>query len=506
MSQEERGSLTMHSLPDELMIKIFQDVVDDAIRDRPHVPYAWVSIMLVCRLWRSIAIGSPTLWTLVTEAAFPAIDTVLTRSRDAPLTYKLDILQRSSHEQSFTERELGVLDLHRIRSYELKCPPDVLMQFLAYSYPRNAPLLQLLHLEVQRDIPGYAASWDTPLPSLEDLLVFRGSAKLVRELTAQGPNLRHLNLGYIMPALSISSLLHLVSNLPLLQTLHTDGAIGPNERCHSEEFHIQTRGSRPCILRHLQEFSVDELARLIVPLLDNITVPASARTRIYAVVQSQAETLDFVSSWQNHLSRRLGTIATVPDLDTCVLRCKEWVQHVQLLPADDTFSLCAPQKSRLPSIYSLYSFLDCNDDGYDAARTLAQLPTFLPLSQVRCLSIDVSLRGLPLFRDAFRQMVHVERLCTDAAIAVAILELPREPEDNTSNKPIFPDLTSVTIRSTFDSGELHAQDILLLFEIIASRRLIPEIAWLEQVHVCGPEKAFHECQGHCGVVARFEHH
>ncbi|KAA1477614.1 hypothetical protein DENSPDRAFT_875320 [Dentipellis sp. KUC8613] len=208
------NSLTpINRLPPEILVNIFHFLrlvhppVNTDLRniDKAKIPakiLGWIQVTHVCTLWRTLALGTPGLWTHIPFYFLGAewTDAFLRRSRPAPIRFRLVPV----HEDNFIGynfKKFGRYierDLPRLQEITIKDIFEDPTRCLS-SLAAPAPLLEKL---VLMNGPRYPFDDDELIPSMP-LNLFLGSA----------PRLRHIRLQrwYFIPwaALAFSSLVHL---------------------------------------------------------------------------------------------------------------------------------------------------------------------------------------------------------------------------------------------------------------------------------------------------------
>ena len=141
----ERNTLSPISrLPNETLASIFIHCARDYFDNHDGRPIStaptWVHVSYVCRHWRNVALGCPTLWTYLFIASPRWTDELLARSKQAPLKvhmkpYRRDnlafVAQLKNHVERVQEFRLalpGVRSVHQFFS-ELSSPTPHLQHF-----------------------------------------------------------------------------------------------------------------------------------------------------------------------------------------------------------------------------------------------------------------------------------------------------------------------------------------------------------------------------------------
>ena len=137
-------------LPPELLATIFvhcaRDYYDHHQNTDTFVP-SWVNVSYVCRHWRSVALGCPTLWAHHFVVSPRWTEELLVRSRQAPLRIRAML----GHELTwFSFVDEWMMHVERIQELILHLPDRNTHQFLSMLSLR-APLLQTLKISIVGD-------------------------------------------------------------------------------------------------------------------------------------------------------------------------------------------------------------------------------------------------------------------------------------------------------------------------------------------------------------------
>ncbi|KAF7797417.1 hypothetical protein EIP86_008612 [Pleurotus ostreatoroseus] len=123
-------------LPPEILIRIFQVLVNDTLRCRdgpqsnaiacgrqsPCGPYAWIRVSHVCQQWRAVCLACPLLWSSITIThRIDLMQAMLERSRKVPLDVRSSAGTGCFLSRPFPMKSLRLVlsELHRICSVRL---------------------------------------------------------------------------------------------------------------------------------------------------------------------------------------------------------------------------------------------------------------------------------------------------------------------------------------------------------------------------------------------------
>ncbi|KAI0659179.1 hypothetical protein C8Q70DRAFT_986130 [Cubamyces menziesii] len=218
-------------LPSEILAQCFEHAMSCVLpgrseslgkRDTAHqFPiHPLITITHVCKRWRDVALGTPTLWACIDDERPAQLEAFLARSRDVPISMHLTTKDMS--------RTALVLSKHASRTRRLDLTIHLNTSFFPPILQFEAPLLECLTIYSELNAP----------PPLEQftMLLFRKRQVNLLALALVGlhpwlpgncfPQLTHLHLSNF-PEQSIveDNTLHLhlkqlLSNTPSLQYLH----------------------------------------------------------------------------------------------------------------------------------------------------------------------------------------------------------------------------------------------------------------------------------------------
>ena len=218
----------IYRLPNEIIVQIFLHYAENALPYRQSIrtqvsnmPVGWLSLMLVCRHWRDVALASPTLWRFI-DATSNTSWMALLLARSVPATIDLAFgLHRFSLEEA-----LAVLSPHasRLRSLKFARIPDA-WRPAAVSLLRNSagfPNLEVLDFPI---LPARASLKNVfediglssqRFPSLHSLFLHLTIAPQDPLLCAR---LRRLSLDNCICGPSLEQFLDVLASCTLLQDL-----------------------------------------------------------------------------------------------------------------------------------------------------------------------------------------------------------------------------------------------------------------------------------------------
>ncbi len=126
------------------MLTPFQTRQDVAWHPSNHTPYQWLNITQVCSDWRSVALKSRALWSLIeTTTKVEWVKCLLSRSFPAPLTVRFHCYGRDSLDESL---RWALKALHRIVKVDLRDCRNSINSQLPQIFNQSAPLLTSISL------------------------------------------------------------------------------------------------------------------------------------------------------------------------------------------------------------------------------------------------------------------------------------------------------------------------------------------------------------------------
>ncbi|KAH7909739.1 hypothetical protein BJ138DRAFT_1154562 [Hygrophoropsis aurantiaca] len=225
--RSRRNAITcISTLPPELLAKVFMDCAVQAYQrgkyNRP-MSLTWVHVTHVCRHWRQVALGFPSLWTLLVPENPRWTEEMLIRSKMAPLVIDVDLSHLPFKNLSdSTSRALK--HISRVQELRLVLPPEETSPFKAF-LRSPAPLLKSLALS---DTPERVAWYPHTTSIQEDL--FSGHTPNLRKVSLERcqmswpstllVNLTHLDIRHAVPQFrpSLSQLLSSLNRIPALRS------------------------------------------------------------------------------------------------------------------------------------------------------------------------------------------------------------------------------------------------------------------------------------------------
>ncbi|CAK5284156.1 unnamed protein product [Mycena citricolor] len=165
-------------LPGELLASIFVvgvlNDVDD-VQEHPEEDKTAVmlpTLMLVCRHWQDVVLGTPSLWAKIAVGPLHSIEQArrkLGRSKSCPLDISIIFGLRMEHTMGVTEQVVRAMDLFRpalwrVKSFRLHVPTRPQANAVLLRCKEDAPMLEVLSIRIYHAIGEDNARAASPLP------------------------------------------------------------------------------------------------------------------------------------------------------------------------------------------------------------------------------------------------------------------------------------------------------------------------------------------------------
>lgn len=229
LAQAVRLQSPIQRLPCEILSSIF---VVGVFQAEDEDPLMVSTLMLVCRYWAELAIGTPQLWSNIVFSAHDSLEKArrkLQRSRACPIDVSINFLPHSENSSSVTENVIHAMDLvrpalWRTKSFSLNVPNRPQAHAALLRCQEDAPLLESLLIRINHSIQDDYHT-NAPLP------LFNGNTPRLRSCSFTSFNfgwditlvsrLRVLQLGGYWNGFSPSTttLLHILNQCPELEEL-----------------------------------------------------------------------------------------------------------------------------------------------------------------------------------------------------------------------------------------------------------------------------------------------
>ena len=267
-------------LPPELLSLIFSFLNGPSSRTsgRHPVSWPWQTVTYVSRMWRNVALGTPTLWTHIDFQSQTWTTEFLARSKAALLTVKGDI---RDEQVSIDLADMVLKELPRTRELSLACNADILT-LLEHRLTQPAPFLETLSLVVTHSDRWFRDTCVLPAAA------FEGHASRLRELNLRGcvvdptasflSSVTHFHL-QDLHAHDVTFMVDpfvMLTAMPRLQTLILEDAFPASVRCATspriELPHI--------ILRHLTLLQLKGSVLFVAQFVQRLQIPSDTAIRI----------------------------------------------------------------------------------------------------------------------------------------------------------------------------------------------------------------------------------
>ena len=271
--------ISVDTLPDDVLLGIFDQYVNDAVQFFPERERAWQSLVRVCRRWRSVIFGSPRHLNLqlVCQERTPTRD-MLDIWPALPLNiwcYGARHYQIGSVDNIIAVLERSDHVCRIILPHVSNSDMEILLAAMQRPFPKLTDLLLYSHGETMPVVPdsflgGSAPLLETlqllhiPFPGLPKLLLF--AAHLVKLHIVYIPHS-----GYITPNAMVSALSALTSLKHLSLEFQSPRSC-PDQA--SRHFPPSTRYVLPILksfrFKGVTEYLEDLVARIDAPRLNNL--------------------------------------------------------------------------------------------------------------------------------------------------------------------------------------------------------------------------------------------
>ncbi|KZV73455.1 hypothetical protein PENSPDRAFT_750196 [Peniophora sp. CONT] len=182
----------------------------------------WIRLTHVCAHWRAVGLSLARMWGDILPIFPCAIETILARSRDTPLSFDMDIIGYvGPHHSSLMLAFFNLAKQHLARAQTVTFPYNVRGDWEP-SVLRGAhmPHLKTLRVQSLRDV-DWPADTFLHAPLLSHLVLDAFALSLIV------PSLRYLKITKEAEPLKTVSLLNVLRSLPLLEELILEWATAP---------------------------------------------------------------------------------------------------------------------------------------------------------------------------------------------------------------------------------------------------------------------------------------
>ncbi|TFK50603.1 hypothetical protein OE88DRAFT_1661108 [Heliocybe sulcata] len=266
-------------LPPEVLAEIFaayicahgQPEVPIRLSSGPHQPYAWLVITHVCHHWRTVALGTPSLWTEVYLTQPECVQMMLTRSKQVPLSI---LLPRNPLRQNHRlTLEHALAQLHRIRRLDLSVSFADLEKLDSARLGDPIQLRELVLARLFHMNEKPSGTLLLPIISrlatarLQSLLIYNLPLIAFRELLM--PTLTSLSLSNCSPSIDVMCILKVLQTMPKLRLLHLTSVLASSG--------LLSRDARyTADLPHLEHVTVSDMPPQCAALLSNLCLSSNA--------------------------------------------------------------------------------------------------------------------------------------------------------------------------------------------------------------------------------------
>ncbi|KAI0782834.1 hypothetical protein C8Q75DRAFT_811418 [Abortiporus biennis] len=250
------------NLPPELLAEIFYWIAlhCSSVKDITRFCYSFLSLTWVCRLWRNVALGTPSMWSWITvPRSLEFTKELIARSKNCPITVDATFYEKGMGRDVIRPLKVVLSHMSQIQHIRLSLPYDHIAKFSsAFSQP--APLLNI-------------ARFSTPF-------VLRDDKPLLTNLTFEAGHLRAIMPFFQSPVRHVT-LIHCADaseGLKLADFLNALGRMHHLETLTMNESICAAKGveSIPTIhLPSLKRLQITSDAQTILWFLRHVIVPKS---------------------------------------------------------------------------------------------------------------------------------------------------------------------------------------------------------------------------------------
>ncbi|KAJ6578678.1 hypothetical protein DFH09DRAFT_1148072 [Mycena vulgaris] len=325
------------TLPTEITTQIFVHCLPDSVSP-PEIDAAPLLLGRICSGWRSIALGTPELWTSLkiarSDTAIELIETWLARAQNRPLSLALTLFEEDDSDEwdaaqtfQYESEAAQIIHVLQQRSHTWRDMKIILPfhHFYFFGSDLHLPMLERLTVELN--------DYDPPM---DPVITFRNT-----------PSLRHLHL--------MSGLLSTDMPLPWAQltsfksdsgVLSPEGFLDilqciPNIVECAVSIHNGTELDRlpdvpPCMF--LTSFSLSTHLTKVMDILDHISVPALQVLDLREILFSGRALLQPLHRFLYRLGCRLRELAI--RIDGNKPQEEDFIQLLETQPELEQFELC----------------------------------------------------------------------------------------------------------------------------------------------------------------------
>ncbi|TFK65474.1 hypothetical protein BDN72DRAFT_962488 [Pluteus cervinus] len=387
-----------YSIPPEVLTRIFSFA-------RRLPGYDWIALTHVSQYWRSVALGSPSLWSYI-SSHYPehVVNEWLQRSKSAPLTVNLNNIQNAAFigESLFRIREL-------ILQLRASCWDE-----LVNTLSSQAPLLEYLSVSTSNNRP----------PSNVSNTMFGGMAPPLRRLELTNcsidtnsslfPNFTVLQLCNPPQKFKATELLRVLQRTPRLTSLTLSEVLRTDDPSVSSRSGIITLSFLESISIRGRSFIQD------LGIVSQLSFPTTSSVRFNSMTKTGLDVTpafaDFVNVLNAARQQSLPSLQTSVPSSRLSLHCS-WHKFTLEITID------SPQTSSATDFLKL----ELEAAGVwsrrleipDTSEIAFLLPT-LPISTLTSFSTDCDI-GIETWANVFGSLSHLSRISAAGPLAINIL-------------------------------------------------------------------------------------
>ncbi|KAF7790708.1 hypothetical protein EIP86_001664 [Pleurotus ostreatoroseus] len=398
------GTLPIARLPPELLSTIFVAYATSIREDytlswRDVQPYLWVQVTHVCRYWRDVAIDCAVLWNWVVPASVACTQTILSRSRSAPLIINLNtqLLGRTRVLSDPKAVNIVYKQWAHIAEARIDVPHPALRNI-------SAPILRSLDVrswcsdENALDAePLFHSSCAPPLRYIR----WSGGLQWHSLAPLLGPKVEELRVTPTFSSITVETWCSVLQNMPQLRVLSLDGAVycDPLRGLSVDSSTVKQRVALPCLQKLLLSANTSILGEAC--LLTRLSIPPDTDVNLSTY---------FVPSVTGDEARILAHSVVAATSNRHIDELTLWRQDHTFFRPRTTLRWVLSSLSTPADVV-----IEVRVDYTEVDRTTIDISSGLPLSEVTSISLalgdlDTEAFGVKALSAAFGKMTKLQKV------------------------------------------------------------------------------------------------
>ena len=132
-------------LPPEVLCNIFS-FIEDRSKSQARSPESWTNFSRVSQYWRSLALSAPELWTNIPFIYPRWAEEMLTRSKMAKLTLRVDLEYQSALSRVLDPIKTCLSQITRLEEINISDASGSVLEKIFQDLPKSAPQLHTFHI------------------------------------------------------------------------------------------------------------------------------------------------------------------------------------------------------------------------------------------------------------------------------------------------------------------------------------------------------------------------